>query len=255
LLRGLLSACPCGRTKDEWDEKQVPEVFMIISIHIPKTAGTTLGMYLENGVDHQIIFDYGGSIIDYSVFKEKHKELLERFRAIHGHFRYSKYSSVFPDANFITCLRHPVDRTISNYNHVMRDKDPNNFLYRRIKKYNLDLVGFAQLPLVRNTQTSYLRGRVIEDYDFVGNSEDLPASIEVMCRKFGIPKINPVRIGPFFNGVPRVNMNLRAWVKSKLHMDGITSDVRKKIEEATQEDMDLYRRAVEKLEADKKKYL
>ena len=228
---------------------------MIISIHIPKTAGTTFGMYLENGFDHRIFFDYGNTVIWEDAFLERHKDLLAKFPVIHGHFRYAKYKDTFPDAKYITCLRDPVDRTISNYWHVMRDKDPGNFLYRRIAKHNMDLVDFANLPPMRKTQTILLRGRDITEYDFVGITEDLSNSIKLMCRMYNVPMINPCRVGRFFNFVPRVNVNMRARVTHMLGMDKINQDIRNKIREAVAEDYDLYQRGLSHYKNLQKKYL
>lgn len=227
---------------------------MIISIHIPKTAGTTLGMFLENGVSHRIIFDYDECILSKSEFIAEHKPLLERFSAIHGHFPYSKYSRVFPDARYITCVRDPVERTISNYLHVMRDKDPSNTLYQRITKNSLDIVEFAQLPVIAKTQCLYLKGRKIEDFDFVGISSDMDTSLKIMSRVLNIPLINPLHFGPFFKTrVPRVNLNFRAWVYSLVGIGKFSQDVRKKIAQAVEPDMELYQRALEQFNRNKLK--
>ena len=36
---------------------------MIISVHIPKTGGTTLGMYLDYGFQRRIFYDYENYIV------------------------------------------------------------------------------------------------------------------------------------------------------------------------------------------------
>lgn len=228
---------------------------MIVSIHIPKTAGTALGMYLDNGRDHRLVFDYGHAIANTRAFILTHKPLLERFGAVHGHFRYTKYNWAFPDAIYITVMRNPVDRTISNYQHLMRDRDPGNFLYRRIKKYNLDVVGFSELPLIRDTQYQMLRGRDIMDYEFVGMSEEFEASVQALSRMLSMPVVAPFKVGGLFNWRPQVNVNARAHVLRRLGLDGITNDVRKKIAGAVAEDMELYRRGRERFGQIKAKYL
>lgn len=228
---------------------------MIISIHVFKTAGTGLGMYLEYGRNHRVIFDYGNAIGNTRGFILTHKPLLERIGAIHGHFRYTKYNWVFPDATYVTVMRDPVERTISHYQHLVRDKDPSNFMYRRIRNYRLDVVGFAQLPLIRNMQVQMLRGRDIMDYEFVGMSEDFDASVHCLCRLLSMPMVAPFKVGGIFRWHPRVNVNARARVLRTLGLDGITRDVRKKIAAAVAEDVDLYRRGQERFRQLKQKLL
>lgn len=228
---------------------------MIISIHVFKTAGTALGMYLEYGRNHRVVFDYGNAVGNTRGFILSHKPLLERIGAIHGHFRYTKYNWAFPDATYVTVIRDPVERTISHYQHLVRDKDPSNFMYRRIRNYRLDVVGFAQLPLIRNMQVQMLRGRDIMDYEFVGLSEDFGASLHALSKVLSTPIVDPFRVGGLFKWRPKVNVNTRAHALRRLGLDGMSRDVRKKIAEAVAEDVDLYRRGQERFGQIKKKFL
>jgi len=214
---------------------------LIISLHIPKTAGTALATYLDYGTKRKILYDYDDFIPKDDGFMHKYKPFLDRFTVIHGHFHYSKYREVFPDAKYITCMRNPVDRTISNYFHVMREKNMNIFSYRRIVEDKLDIVGFAKLGNMRRAQSIYLEGRDVEDYAFVGITEELDTSVEIMCRMFGIPRMTP------FEKNTRVNANP--------NKPQVSEEVRHQIAEACYEDMHIYNRACVRFKELKKKYL
>jgi len=89
----------------------------------------------------------------------------KQFDFIHGHFFYEKYAQLFPDAAFLTCLRHPVERILSQFNHVFFEANPEDWQYRAIVEHNLDAVDFATFDGVRDAQARHLEGRAIEDYD------------------------------------------------------------------------------------------
>ena len=213
---------------------------MIISLHIPKTAGTALATFLDYGTKRKILYDYDDFIPNDVAFMREHKDFIERFSVIHGHFHYSKYKDVFPEAKYITCVRHPVERTISNYFHVMREKNMNIFSYRRIVEDKLDIVGFAKLGNMRRAQSIYMEGRAVEDYDFIGITENLDRSVDVMCNLFGIPRMTP------FDSSIKVNSNP--------HKPEVSDEDRRLIEEACWEDMNIYNRALEKFESQKAKF-
>ena len=60
---------------------------MIVSIHIPKTAGTTLASILDYAVDRQILYDYRGLVPADRDEQIALRPFLSRFQVIHGHFQ------------------------------------------------------------------------------------------------------------------------------------------------------------------------
>ncbi|MEQ6167982.1 sulfotransferase family 2 domain-containing protein [Ekhidna sp. MALMAid0563] len=90
----------------------------IISIHIPKTAGTSFRKTLEHvyGRSMLSLYNYGSDQL--APFQEK---VPDKIKLIHGHINLNQYHALieknpeWKDALFITWVRNPVDRFISNY--------------------------------------------------------------------------------------------------------------------------------------------
>src|SRR5690349_11399388 len=105
---------------------------MIISIHIPKTAGTTFRYLLLDIYKNKLIEDYPEEFIQeyqdvsdteyflhkdiftlhpFSKFNRKVWKYLFTQECIYGHFEFARYAQV-PNSQFITWLREPVQRLI-----------------------------------------------------------------------------------------------------------------------------------------------
>ena len=100
-----------------------PSDIEIISIHIPKTAGTSFRNILKAVYSKEQVVR-----IDISLPSEKTsfpstshpppKHLPRGCRVIHGHFRYrdlAEFYKLNSDIPIITWVRDPVERVISNY--------------------------------------------------------------------------------------------------------------------------------------------
>ena len=93
----------------------------LVSIHIPKTAGTSFRNILKNvyGEKEVIRFDISnrrGITIEEKVLKSK--KLSRRIKVIHGHFTYrnlTKMVALSDNVPIVTWLRNPIKRVISNY--------------------------------------------------------------------------------------------------------------------------------------------
>ncbi|MEO6713928.1 MAG: sulfotransferase family 2 domain-containing protein, partial [Mycobacteriales bacterium] len=122
---------------------------MFISIHIPKTAGTALAYIFDYGSGRRILYDYSddysNATMDDLAWWTAHKPFIERqFDFIHGHFFYRKYAELFAaDGVFLACLRHPVERIISQFNHVYFEANPHDWQYQAIRDDGLTVVDFA----------------------------------------------------------------------------------------------------------------
>src|SRR4051812_7991999 len=96
----------------------------IVSIHIPKTAGTTLASVLDRCCNRRIFYDYDGyehPQVASTEVREHAGFIQSYFDVLHGHFFATKYVDVFLDAAFIATLRHPVARVISQFQHELND--------------------------------------------------------------------------------------------------------------------------------------
>ncbi|SKB14092.1 hypothetical protein PL11201_580084 [Planktothrix sp. PCC 11201] len=215
-----------------------------ISIHIPKTAGTTLGYLLDYGTSRRILWDY---CPDYSnallkpqekEYLLKHKEFIEKqFDVIHGHFYYSKYSWLFPNAKYITCVRHPVARVISHFQHIMNEKNEQDYLYQAVKSNQIDIIDFASIYDIGNAHTVHLKGQSIQDYDFIFINERFDESFYLFQKKFNFQRQDEYMNK---NTIPFINKSENRNIK-KLEF---SNDIIQEIYKRTVDDNEIYKESI-----------
>ncbi|MGB3513307.1 MAG: sulfotransferase family 2 domain-containing protein, partial [Microcoleaceae cyanobacterium] len=117
----------------------------IISVHVPKTAGTTFRDVLEQ------VYGVAGICVDNQL---QYPTIKPQFRVIHGHFPMIKYEGKFPQAKRIIWLRNPVERLISQYfywkNLPLENNPFNDPHHKLVIEQNLSIVEFAEMPEMRN---------------------------------------------------------------------------------------------------------
>lgn len=130
----------------------------LIFLHIPKTAGSTLEsiigkLYLPNE-----IITFGGTLQTaqeaISYFKNLPVQSRMRFKVLQGHMSFGIHRWVTQPFTYITFLRDPVDRVLSQYYFLMQlpDEIPEK---REIKHMSLE--EFVKYhPLGNNTQLRFL---------------------------------------------------------------------------------------------------
>jgi len=230
---------------------------MFVSIHIPKTAGTALAKIFDDTSLRRIMYDYGTER-DLATVRtclpevREHSEFIQSyFKYLHGHFHYLKYADVFPDAPVITTVREPVDRVVSQYQHILRAGDRNNLRHKLIMDGEMGIVEFSKIDFIGNAQWYYLEGRPIKEYDFIFIQEQLGNSLQKFCDRFDVPEIREY-LG-WFGGVPKVNekpKSIMSNLKSKLKKTRstvITAEDKRMITLNCERDMEVYRLAKEYL--------
>tara|TARA_R110000787_G_scaffold188209_4_gene299982 strand:+ start:2138 stop:2845 length:708 start_codon:yes stop_codon:yes gene_type:complete len=220
---------------------------MIISLHIPKTAGTTLGYILDYGSKRKIFYDYTQyrheALEQDIAYLEKNKEFIaNRFEIIHGHFHYKKYENIFPEAKYITCLRDPLKRTISQYHHIIQEADPQHWLYERLSTGVMDFADFAALPNIKRAQSWYMEGRDINDFDHISLTENLAESVYQFQVMLNFQRNDPYMVFEGEKSLPNTNPSTARKVAKK----EITKAQLAQAKEILCEDYDLYERAVSK---------
>lgn len=155
---------------------------MIVSVHVPKSAGTSFRRYLEGHCSARICFNYG---IIFSR-EQARAELVPRGTSlIHGHFLADAFDDLFPERRLVTWVRHPVERLVSNYHHFLRTPDMRDACCRALHEKRLSLREFADQEWMRNETTRYLARKPVDAFEFVGVSERFGDSMELFCAAFG----------------------------------------------------------------------
>jgi hypothetical protein len=180
---------------------------MYLFTHIPKTGGMSVYETFKNNVDP------GGMIgdgIERDFFYAVHKIANNEIHCIFGHFRYGFHNLVPITTTpiYLTFLRDPVQREASYY------------FYRRNRAESLrneiedvdrvdNVEAWFLSPLRRkNFQTQYLCGYPIgqepdldlalenmtKNYAFVGLTERMGESLDMLCRQLGFSAASPVHV-------------------------------------------------------------
>ncbi|MEJ0049173.1 MAG: sulfotransferase family 2 domain-containing protein [Rhodospirillales bacterium] len=153
----------------------------LISVHVPKCAGTSLRGALARMFGHEAVYhDYGDRPIDpaspmnldpdgfYERMGRSGFKHLAGKRAVHGHFNIGKYRN-FSARLRITFVREPIDRMISHY-FFWKDTRPNGHsLHEYVFHNDIDIENFARLPLIRRFYTaSIFAGVDMKQFDLIG---------------------------------------------------------------------------------------
>lgn len=184
-----LSNLPTGvsLSKVSWDKLE------LISLHIPKTAGTSFYHMLKTQYGNKNVVR-----IDIATTKGRRVNMIPAEKAyvhpspkvIHGHFELKDlldFVPIDPKTNIITWLRHPVDRVISNYyylskilqNHLQEEKHDLNIL----SKMQRTLLEYASDEQNRNRMSKFLKGIPLEEFFFIGFVERFDQDSNELARK------------------------------------------------------------------------
>lgn len=155
---------------------------MLISVHLPKTAGTSFCAALEETYGDRLVRDYEDKPIRTPV-EERNKAALRNSRlnqekdysnvkCIHGHFLPVKYS-LCKGTRFVTWVRHPLARLKSHYTYWKRNYHPEraSLLHRRMINENWSLDRFCMAAELKNLYSQYLWNFPLEKFDFIGITE------------------------------------------------------------------------------------
>jgi hypothetical protein len=160
---------------------------MLISIHMPKTAGSSFRATLEGHYCDAFRPDYGDYPLAHSpderrAAAHRHAEAMRATElagvaCIHGHLLPAKYLPLAadPGCQFVTWLREPVARLVSHYAYWQasydRASDSTSSLHRRVVEEGWTLEQFCLAPQLRNVYSEFLWGFPHERLNFVGITE------------------------------------------------------------------------------------
>lgn len=159
---------------------------MIISIHIPKTGGSSFGEILKSVYGENLWINYGQQ---WNAMTSKKNLISSNIECLHGHFEFNAFDEEFPESQKITWLRDPVERTISLYNHIMNRPDQGNEIIMDIYQNKPSLNEFSGIPWIRNQGLNYLVDSTPSDFKFIGFLENFTASLQQCAKILGWHRI------------------------------------------------------------------
>ncbi len=184
---------------------------LVISVHIPKTGGSSFYRLLHNIFNDEYYADYddipiiGKNSAPTIIERDKHCYVKvdgsERLvNCVHGHFSAVKYDSVCDETLKLVWLRDPLQRAISHFNYWCRLPNPDHPVYQRVAAQGMNFEGFARDPAIQNLQRVFIGECDIDDFDFVGITEWYEAGIELLGKILGIsgemPEISETNVNP-----------------------------------------------------------
>jgi hypothetical protein len=217
---------------------------MIVSVHFPKTAGTSFGMALEARFGASFLRDYADLPINTPEY-ERNKAALQAalsnaekdfvgVECIHGHFLPVKYLLVATkrEVRFVTWMRHPVERVLSHYFFWKKTYDAETAprLHRKVIEENWTLEQFCLSPELKDLYGKFLWGFSIENFDFIGITEFYHDDFRYFSKRY---------LGVDLE-IKRLNLGDREGSEYR-----IDKSFRKQVEVFHERDMDLYRRSLE----------
>ncbi len=164
----------------------------LISIHIPKTAGTSFFHSLKKqyGSKKVVRIDSNKNRININKIPNKKAYVFKNPTVIHGHFTIDfiqDHLSILHKPPIITWLRDPVERVISNYFYLHKrlgeelneEKKGLNIL----AKMQRTLLEYAHDERNQNRMSKFLSGTNLEDFFYIGLVENYNHDIKELGEK------------------------------------------------------------------------
>lgn len=174
---------------------------LLIFIHIPKTAGSTLQQLIFHNYRDAERFVLGKASEsdkrEGKPFREIYSEQLQRIKAggddglaavrvLFGHMDFGLHRYLKRDAQYATMIRHPVSRVVSHYRFVRRS--PAHYLHDRVVSEDISLeeyIGMTKAKELDNGQVRNLFGESQRNIAFGSCArEHLNTALENIDRHF-----------------------------------------------------------------------
>lgn len=173
------------------DPDIVPE---LISIHIPKTAGTSFRNTLKSVYGEKSVIRLDIGLIKHELRINEvvysHKFLPEGTKVVHGHFSLPDlytHLTVSKNVPVITWLRDPVKRVVSNYFYLSKrlheELDEHGKGINILSKLQRSLREYALYEPHQNRISKFLNGISLRDLYFVGFVEEYDQCLSQLAQK------------------------------------------------------------------------
>jgi hypothetical protein len=187
---------------------------MLISVHLPKTAGSSFHHILRREYGDKMLLDYEDKPINTPADERNRKALADgsvnasrdfgEMQCIHGHFQPVKYLPLKKTgyAKFVCWLREPLARMVSHYNFWLRNYEEGTgkgALHCKVVEEKWSLEKFCFSPEMHNFYAQFLWSFPLELFDFIGITEHFDKDLQVFGRIFlnkGNLKTEKVNIAP-----------------------------------------------------------
>lgn len=209
----------------------------LLSIHIPKTAGSSFfhvlkSVYGKQAVSRMNTMGHSQDEISNLLGGSENNEFT---KVIHGHVRVSELKDVIrcDQPKIITWMRDPVERLISNYYFAMQRIREGKALRRKEYTINYSLIEYAAIEENRNRAAYLLENTPLDQLFFIGLYEQYEDDIRLLGKMLGWPENIDI---------PHLKRSNISMVENdcKTQFQDITDEMRNEIARLNSIDVDLY---------------
>lgn len=213
-------------------DRYTAEADTMLFIHIPKTAGVSIGRTFQDAFDEFRGVQWNNVTRSFRAATRQgvyEQTYLKKRQVIMGHFGWPEMQIWRNHEMPMKCgtiFRDPVARVISNYNYNCSASHPNNEEFRKTYPTIFDYVGQISLDVQLTQAIGFITSfehalkKLSAYYTFLGVTEHLSASLEHLGRSHGLPALKEYRENI---GVPRKNDEtpdeLRDQIEGRSHND------------------------------------
>jgi|SRR5215471_3781334 hypothetical protein len=192
---------------------------MIVSIHVPKTAGKSFRLRLAAAYGSRLLEDYADWVgydppeshaRSAAEARGRREQLQRDYDVIHGHFIADKYAGLFLRTDLVAFFRDPCQQAVSHYEFLMRHPEiahPGVTAFHDLQPTLPEFI--AALP---SFQSMFLGSVAVGDLAVVGLTEQFERGIALFETVFGckLPQeaergnVNPHRAGDRYPIEPAV---------------------------------------------------
>lgn len=212
----------------------------IVSIHIPKTAGSSFFRLLKKvyGRDSVLRLNTLYMTDEQVVERNIHPDNPDLRNVIHGHIKISQLSAIIEGnkPKIICWLRDPVERVISNYYFSMERVMEGKAREHKNETRDYSLLEYASLDENRNRACMLLDNIDPEDIFFIGFHEQYEDDISILGEKLD---------WPMFIDIPhqKDGSDFKETNTCKTQYEDITDEMRAEIADLNDLDVTLYEKA------------
>lgn len=210
--------------------KRADKPLRLVSLHIPKTAGTSFRNILKSIYGEEDVIRLDISIkteqtrINEAIYEKP--DLPSHIQVIHGHFTPRLLHERFnipQDIPVITWLRHPVERVLSNFYYLEKrlkeelDEEGKNLDI--LSKMQRTLMEYAADELNRNRQHKFLEGIALDQFAFVGIQEYYSEDLKALAQLLDWPSYEEVKHNITGSKYTQVTKEQRQQIAEWNHLD------------------------------------
>lgn len=170
----------------------------LISIHIPKTAGSSFHAVLKSHYGWQLKHIQHSADIKTWSTGQPYRSNKPLVKAVHGHIRpHQNWKIYYPKAKWVCWLRNPAQRTWSAYHHLQRTQhlgDRNQTLFRQLQPNFETFLTHPEFTPVTQIYSRFLGSFQPQDFAFIGRTAHFEADLQAFGQLIGAKSLQTQRI-------------------------------------------------------------